>query len=286
MIITETIEQTREIVAQARREGKKIGCVPTMGALHEGHVALIRRCCGECDFSVVTIFVNPTQFGPAEDLECYPRTFESDCEACRKEGVDLIFAPSVTQMYPQQNLTWVNVDKLGEHLCGASRPMFFRGVCTVVAKLFNIVGPEVAYFGQKDAQQLAIIKRMVADLNIPVEIRPCPTVREADGLAMSSRNRYLNPEQRRQALCLFEALNRGVQLVISGQRDSAAIIAAMQEVIKRWPLARIDYISIVDSELLQPVAHLDRPCLIALAVHIGSARLIDNILVDPPGGKK
>jgi pantoate--beta-alanine ligase len=283
MIITDTISQAREVIAQARHTGKTIGCVPTMGALHAGHLALIRRCCDECDFSVVTIFVNPAQFAPDEDLENYPRTFETDCQACRAAGVDLIFAPSASQMYPEQNLTWINVDKLGEHLCGASRPGFFRGVCTVVAKLFNIVTPDIAYFGGKDAQQLAIIRRMVADLNFPVEIRPCDTVRDSDGLALSSRNDYLDPEQRRQARCLSQALNHAAQLVRTGQTDSDAIIAALKAIIDKQPQAKIDYISIVDRELLQPIATLDRPCLIALAVHIGPARLIDNILVDPPG---
>ena len=283
MIIADTISQVREIIAQARRAGKTIGCVPTMGALHEGHLALIRRCCDECDFSVVTIFVNPAQFAPDEDLDSYPRTFETDCQACRAAGVDLVFAPSASQIYPEQNLTWINVDKLGEHLCGASRPGFFRGVCTVVAKLFSIVSPDIAYFGSKDAQQLAIIQRMVADLNFPVEIRPCETVRDSDGLALSSRNDYLDPEQRRQARCLSQALNHAAQLVRAGQTDSAAIIAAIKAIIDKQPQAKIDYISIVDSELLQPTDTLDRPCLIALAVQIGPARLIENILVDPPG---
>ncbi|KPK74524.1 MAG: pantoate--beta-alanine ligase [Phycisphaerae bacterium SM23_30] len=281
MIIAETIAQVREVIAGVRASGKTIGCVPTMGGLHEGHLSLLRRCRAECDFAVVTIFVNPTQFGPGEDLESYPRTFEADRAACEEIGVDLIFAPSVKEMYGEENLSWVNVEKISSHLCGASRPHFFRGVCTVVAKLFNIVTPDIAYFGQKDAQQLAVIRRMAADLNFFVEIRSCPTVREADGLALSSRNQYLDADQRRQAVCLSRALERARQLVASGETNPGAVIAAMKEIIARESQGRIDYISIVDNELLQPVARIDRPVLIALAVHLGTARLIDNITAAP-----
>lgn len=281
MIVAQTVVEVRKIIADVRRAGKTIGLVPTMGALHQGHLSLIHRCCRECDFSVVSIFVNPTQFAPHEDFESYPRTFQADCDACHERGVDLIFAPGVNEMYPQENLTWVNVEKISAHLCGASRPGFFRGVCTVVAKLFNIVTPDLAYFGQKDAQQLAVIERMVADLNMSVEIRPCPTVREDDGLAMSSRNQHLDPQQRRQALCLHQALKRARQLIAAGQTDPARLIDEMKALIEKEPQARVDYISIVDNELLQPVPRIDRPVLIALAVRIGPARLIDNILVDP-----
>ncbi len=281
MIIVETIDQARQAVAQARSDGKTIGLVPTMGALHEGHLVLIHRCLDECDFTVVSIFVNPTQFGPNEDLKSYPSPFETDCYRCREIGVDLIFAPPVRQMYPQENLSWVKVDKITDHLCGTSRPTHFRGVCTVVTKLFNIIHPQIAYFGQKDAQQLRVIRRMVADLNMPVEIRDCPTVRESDGLAMSSRNANLNPAQRRQALCLSQSLNLAGELVNAGTVDCAIIIEAMKAVIEKQPDARIDYISIVDNELLQPIDQIDRAAIVALAVHIGSVRLIDNIMVDP-----
>jgi len=281
MIVTKTIARTRQVIGQARTEGKTIGCVPTMGGLHEGHLALIRRCRDECDFAVVTVFVNPTQFAPTEDLESYPHTFEADRAACEKIGVDLIFAPADDQMYPGENLSWVNVEKISAHLCGGSRPHFFRGVCTVVAKLFNIIAPDIAYFGQKDAQQLAVIRRMVADLNFPVEIRSCPTVRESDGLALSSRNAYLDPDQRRQAVCLNQALQHAQQLVESGVTKSTDIIAAMKGIIDKQSLGRIDYISIVDNDLLQPIERIDRPAIIAVAVHFGSARLIDNIVIEP-----
>ena len=281
MIIVEAISPIRQRVARARQEGKVIGLVPTLGGLHEGHFSLIRRSCSECDFTVVSIFVNPTQFGAGEDLAKYPRTMEADCQACRELGVDLVFAPMAEEMYPQEDLTWVSVEKLTEHLCGASRRGHFRGVCTVVAKLLNIVGPDVAYFGEKDAQQLAVIRRMVDDLNMNVEIRACPTVREDDGVAMSTRNGYLNAEQRRQATCLHEALARAAELVGGGETSASAIVAGMEEIIKARPEASIDYISIVDNVLLQPVDIVDRPVLVAMAVKIGAARLIDNIVVDP-----
>ena len=282
MIITDTINQTRETIAHARRDGKTIDLVPTMGALHEGHFSLIRRCRAECDFVVVSIFVNPTQFAPDEDLDKYPGNFEADCHICRDLGVDLIFAPPTAEMYPRENLTWINVEKITDHLCGTSRPDHFRGVCTIVAKLFNIIQPDIAWFGQKDAQQLAVIRRMVADLNMPVDVRSCPTVRETDGLALSSRNDYLNPEQHRQGLCLNQALCRGRELVADGTTDTNIIIEAMRLIIEKQPDAGIDYISIVDNDLLQPIAAIDRPALVALAVRIGPARLIDNIIVEPP----
>jgi len=282
MEITETIAHTRAAIAQARAAGKTIGLAPTMGALHQGHLSLVRRSRKECDFTVVSIFVNPTQFGPGEDFDSYPRTFDSDCAACRDLAVDLIFAPAVQEMYTGENLTWIDVDKISAHLCGASRPGFFRGVCTVVAKLFNIVQPNVAYFGEKDAQQLAVITRMVADLNLPIEIRGCPIVREPDGLALSSRNQYLDPEQRRQAVCLYQALEHARQLVGKGQIDPAVLIDSMKSIIEKQSQARIDYITIVDRDLMQPMSKIDRPARIALAVHLGPARLIDNIAIDPP----
>jgi len=282
MDILRTIEETRAWLSPRRRAGERIGFFPTLGALHEGHLSLIRQCRAECDVAVVSIFLNPTQFGPQEDLAKYPQTFEADAAACRAEGVDLIFAPGPEEMYPLEKLTWVTVERLSEHLCGAKRPGHFRGVCTVVAKLFNIIHPDVAYFAQKDAQQLAIICRMVEELNFPIEIRKCPTVREADGLAMSSRNVYLTGEQRRQTICLNKALNEARQLFENGLRDTHTIIAAMTGIIRDYaPDAKIDYISIVDNELLQPLTIIDKPALIALAVKIGSTRLIDNIVVDP-----
>jgi pantoate--beta-alanine ligase len=283
MIIASTIEQARGCLAEMRRQQVRIGLVPTMGALHEGHLSLIRRCRAECGYTVVSIFVNPTQFAPGEDMSRYPRPFDRDCSLCEKEGVDLIFAPPESEMYPSKNLTWIDVEKVTENLCGASRPGHFRGVCTVVAKLFNIIGPDAAYFGQKDAQQLAVIRRMAWDLNFSIEIRPCPTVREPDGLAMSSRNQYLNPEQRRQALCLYQALQQAEKFVESGRTDSNLIIEAMTKIVRNQPESRIDYISIVDNELLQPLSKIDRPAIVALAVKIGPARLIDNIMINPSG---
>ena len=282
MIIAETIDQVRSAVAQARSEAKTIGLVPTMGALHEGHLSLIRCSRRQCDFTVVSIFVNPTQFGPAEDLAGYPRPFQADQQACQELRVDVIFAPSPEQMYPRQNLTWVNVEKLTEHLCGASRPGHFQGVCTVVMKLFNIVGPDQAFFGQKDGQQLAVLRRMVDDLNMPVRVVTCPTVRESDGLALSSRNQYLDPDQRQQALCLSRALARAAQMVTEGVTDPQTVAQAIRAVIDEQEDTQIDYISIVDSELLHPVEVIDAPVMIALAVRVGPARLIDNIVVDPP----
>jgi len=282
MIVANTIAQARQQIADVRRHGKTIGLVPTMGALHEGHRALIRRCRDECDFVVVSIYVNPAQFGPKEDLAAYPRDFDADCRACREDQVDLVFAPNDEEMYGQSHLAWIDVDRLGDHLCGRSRPGFFRGVCTAVAKLFNIIAPDLAYFGEKDAQQLAIVRRMVHDLNFNLEIRPCPTVRTAEGLALSSRNDYLDDKQRPQALCLFEALRHGAAMVSRGVLDAQAIIGEMKALIDKQPAARIDYISIVDEEFLQPVTQITAPCLIALAVQIGAPRLIDNIRVAPP----
>ena len=284
MIIAETITEIRAAIKAARRETKSIGLVPTMGALHAGHLALIKRCRRECDFAVVSVFVNPTQFGSGEDLDRYPRTFDADAGACGELGVDLIFAPTAKEMYcHESDLTWVNVEVLTEQLCGASRPLHFRGVCTVVTKLFNIVQPDIAYFGEKDAQQLAVIQRMVAELNMPIEIKGCPIVRDDDGLALSSRNANLAPGQRRQALCLSRALKLAADMVAGGQGDVKIIVGEMGKIVEQEPQAQIDYISIVDKELLQPVEKIDRPVLIALAVKIADTRLIDNITVDRCG---
>jgi pantoate--beta-alanine ligase len=274
-----TVAGIRAAVAQARAEGKIVGLVPTMGALHQGHLSLIRRARAECGFVVVWIFVNPTQFGPQEDLERYPRDLERDRMLAAEAGADVIFNPSVAEIYPQGFSTWVEVEGLGDGLCGASRPGHFRGVCTVVAKFFNICEPDKAYFGRKDAQQLAIIRRMVRDLNLRPEIVGCETVREADGLAMSSRNAYLSPDERRQAVVLNQALRTAERLVREGERDAAAIEASIRAVLGSAPLADVDYVAIVDAEDLQPVSTIAGDCLIALAVRFGATRLIDNTTV-------
>ena len=280
MKVAETIKSVRRLVKAARSKGNKIGLVPTMGALHIGHICLIEKAVKGSDFVVVSIFVNPTQFGPAEDFEKYPRSFESDLEICRKAGVDIVFAPSPQEMYKKENLTWVNVEKLTEPLCGRSRPRHFRGVTTVCAKLFNIVEPDVAYFGQKDAQQAIVIKRMVADLNMPLEIVVCPTVREPDGLAVSSRNKYLSEQQRKDATYIYKSLKKCESLVEAGTTDNKTIIGEMKQILNQVSSIEIEYISIVDAESLQELERIAGKALAAVAVKIGSARLIDNIIVD------
>jgi len=279
--IATTVADTRSAVAAARKAGRRIGFVPTMGALHAGHVALIRASRAETDFTVVSIFVNPTQFGPNEDYSRYPRTLDADRQLCAQVGTDLIFAPTAEEMYPPDVRTTVEVGSLGEVLCGASRPGHFRGVATVVLKLFNIVQPDFAYFGQKDAQQVAIIRRMTADLNLPVRIRVIPTVREADGLAMSSRNRYLDPGQRLNATCLDRALKKVDQLFANGERRVPVLEAAMAGIVAATPGARLDYARVVDANTLDTIAAVDRPALAALAVYFGATRLIDNSLLAP-----
>ena len=264
-----------------RREGRRIGFVPTMGFLHEGHLSLIRIARGHSDVVVVSIFVNPAQFGPNEDLAKYPRDFERDETLCRQAGADIIFYPEAKDIYPPDHSVYVVEESLSRGLCGAARPGHFRGVATVVAKLFNIVLPDVAVFGEKDGQQLRIIRRMVRDLNFPVQIISGPTVREPDGLAMSSRNAYLSPDERQQALCLRRALDRAAQMVRDGEQDAAAIRAAMQQVIAEAPLARTDYIEIVDDATLEPIRVIAQPTLAALAVFIGRTRLIDNTVLNP-----
>ena len=249
-----------------------------MGALHAGHYSLLAAARGECGFVAVSIFVNPTQFGPNEDFSKYPRTLESDLEGCRRHGADLAFTPSVEEMYPPGAASSVHVARLGEHLCGASRPGHFDGVCTVVAKLFNIVLPDIAYFGAKDFQQAAIVRKMAGDLDMPPRIVVCPTVREGDGLAMSSRNRRLSPEERAQAPALYEALRLAAERAAAGEASAAALAqAAADHIRRRAPLGRIDYIQVVDAENLAPVERLDRPAVMALAVRFPSARLIDNL---------
>jgi len=280
METAKTVESAGKLIRQARKKGKTIGLVPTMGALHIGHISLIEAAKKKTGYVVVSIFVNPAQFGRGEDFEKYPRPIEKDLQICREKGVDLVFIPSVEQIYRGENLTWVNVEKLTETLCGASRPGHFRGVATVCVKLFNIVGPDAAFFGQKDAQQSVIIKQVVKDLNMPLEIVVCPTVREPDGLAVSSRNQYLNPQQRKDALCLYSALQDCLKLYRQGTTGTKILIEQMRKIIEQVPYAQIDYISIVDSESLENLKKIDRGALVALAVKIGSARLIDNIVLD------
>ena len=250
-----------------------------MGALHAGHGSLIEAAADETDFVVVSIFVNPTQFGPGEDLDTYPRTFEVDAAFCEKLGADLVFAPSADEMYPDEQITWVEVEKLTDSLCGANRPGHFKGVTTVCAKLFNIVQPDIAYFGQKDAQQALVIQRMVGDLNMPMKIRICPIIRESDGLAMSSRNQYLSPEERKRALCLHQALTACKEKINAGQRNAIELIAEMEQIIKESN-GEIDYITITDPQTLKPIETIEHKALIALAVKIGQTRLIDNILIN------
>lgn len=276
----ETIEQVRKYVGEARKAGRRIGFVPTMGALHEGHRSLMRAARAACDEVIVSIFVNPTQFGPGEDFERYPRPLEADLAACREEGVGAAFCPSVAEMYPPDSVTTVTVSRLTEGLCGAHRPGHFNGVTTVVTKLFNIVQPDVAFFGQKDAQQAAVIRRMVRDLCMPVEIVVCPTVREPDGLAISSRNSYLSAGERAQALSLSAALRWAEAQVRAGQRDVESLVREMRRQIDAAGPCGIDYIEIVDADDLRPKAVVGGRCLIALAVRIGNTRLIDNMVVE------
>ncbi len=280
MEVAKTIESVRSLVKAARSGDKKIGFVPTMGALHIGHISLIEAAVKECDFVVVSIFVNPTQFGPGEDFEKYPRPLEADLEICRKAGINVVFTPTPEQMYSAENLTWVNVEKLTESLCGQFRPSHFRGVTTVCAKLFNIVAPDIAYFGQKDAQQAFVIKRMVADLNMPLEIVICPTVREPNGLAVSSRNKYLTEQQKKDAANLYKSLQKCRQMIDAGVKESTEIITEIRKILQQVPSIEIEYISIVDAETLQDIDRIAGKVLAAVAVRIGPARLIDNILVD------
>lgn len=281
MELIDTIQGLRHAVEGARRGGLGVGLVPTMGYLHQGHLALMQQARAECGLLVVTIFVNPTQFGPNEDLARYPRDLDRDMALCRQAGVDLIFHPPVAEVYPSPFLTSVKVSLLTDHLCGASRPGHFEGVATVVAKLLNMVRPDRAYFGQKDAQQLAVIRRMVQDLNMDwLEIRGVETVREPDGLALSSRNVYLTPEQRRAAPVLNQALRMAQERVAAGERDMAVLQEAVRALIAAEPLAQIDYVAIVDSERLQPVRRLQGRALAAVAVRFGSTRLIDNVTLE------
>lgn len=275
--IVSSVSETREQLERVRRAGKRIGLVPTMGALHAGHVSLIERARTECAFVVVSIFVNPLQFGPSEDYQRYPRPLEKDAELCTKNGVDLIFAPETGDMYAAPQITFVEVTRITDHLCGAFRPGHFRGVATVVLKLFNIVQPEFAYFGEKDYQQLCVIRRMVDDFNLPLTVVPVPTYRESDGLAMSSRNVYLSPAERTAAPALYRALTLARERIASGEKDAAIIKTAAMSILAAEPLIRVQYFEIVDPSEVQPVAIVTGPVRIAAAIFIGKTRLIDNV---------
>ncbi len=280
MRVVRTLEEMRQ--ARAALTGS-VGFVPTMGYLHEGHLSLVRRARSECQHVVVSIFVNPTQFGPGEDYQRYPRDEARDLALLEREGVDLVFVPSAAEMYPEGFATWVEVSgPLTERLEGASRPGHFRGVATVVLKLFNLVQPHRAYFGEKDAQQLRVVRRMVSDLNLPVEIVPCPTVREPDGLAMSSRNVYLSPEERTQALALSRALELARRLVREeGLRDAAELRRRLEDFLRRSPGVALDYVSVAHPETLAELERIEGPALVLLAARVGPARLIDNALIEP-----
>lgn len=276
MKIVRTVEEVRQAVRTWKADGKTIGLVPTMGYLHEGHKSLIDRAVAENDHVVVSIFVNPIQFGPAEDLETYPRDLEKDTELCQTAGSSLIFHPDPSQMYSPTFSSFINMSTLTGGLCGKTRPSHFQGVCTVVGKLFNIVEPNKAYFGQKDAQQLAVIRHMVEDLNFNLEIVGCPIVREADGLAKSSRNSYLSKDERKAALVLSQSLAIAQKMINEGERDTEKLTLAMTKHIENEPLAKIDYVEFVDWKTLESVDLIDRPVLNAIAVYIGKTRLIDN----------
>ncbi|QDV91379.1 Pantoate-beta-alanine ligase [Phycisphaerae bacterium RAS2] len=283
MHIAESIASVRPAIAAARAGGRTIGFVPTMGALHAGHVSLIDRCRADGCFTVVSIFVNPTQFGPNEDLNRYPRTLDADRTACERAGVDVIFAPTAEEMYPPGEQTRVRPGRLADTLCGPFRPGHFEGVCTVVAKLFNIVQPDVTYFGQKDAQQALILRRMAIDLAMPVQIVTCPIVRDADGLALSSRNALLSREERSHALALYRALCIGRDAILRGEASIGRIVAAMRNaVVQSAGSAVIDYLSLVDPDTLEPITPHCPRVLIAGAIRLGGVRLIDNLTVEIP----
>lgn len=282
MKICKTIEDMRRACRAAKAGGIRLGFVPTMGALHEGHLSLVRMARERCDEVAASIFVNPLQFGPKEDLAKYPRSFEADRAMLEKEGVSLLFAPSVEEMYPAGAITWVEVEGLSDKLDGRSRPGHFRGVATVVAKLFHVVEPDAAFFGQKDAAQVAVIRRMVRDLNFPVEVVACPTVREADGLAMSSRNAYLDPSERQQATVLHRSLERVRELWGAGEKSAATLLAVGREEIAKERSVRLDYFEIVDPDNLEAVEKAVEGELVAVAAFVGTTRLIDNIVLGRP----
>ncbi len=284
MKIVKTIQEIRRQIQQARKKSMSIGFVPTMGALHAGHRSLIEAARRQCSFVVVSVYVNPTQFGPTEDFSRYPRNLSADAVVCEKAGADVIFAPDDSVLYPTRQRVWVTVEKLTENLCGRFRPGHFRGVATICTKLFNIVTPDQAFFGQKDAQQVAVIRRMVLDLNLPLEIVTCPTVRESDGLALSSRNQYLSMEQRKQAVLLSASLRECKRLFSQGQLDASLLIAAMQTILNQGSLLQPEYVQIVDAETLEDLETVDRPALVAMAVRCGQTRLIDNCLLGLQNG--
>lgn len=278
--VVHNIKEVRETVRQWRKEGLSVGLVPTMGYLHEGHKSLIDRAVSENDRVVVSVFVNPMQFGPTEDLDKYPRDLQADTRLCESSGAHLVFNPEPKEMYADGFCSFVDMVGPTAELCGKSRPIHFRGVCTVVNKLFNIVQPDRAYFGQKDAQQLSVIRRMVMDLNMPIEIVPCPIVREADGLAKSSRNTYLNTEERQAALALSRAVRLGQDCVEKGERDAQKVVGVMKACIEAEPLAKIDYVDAVDLDSVQKIDVVKGKVLFAMAVYIGKTRLIDNFIVN------
>ncbi len=279
-----TIEWMKQVARQSRAEGRTAGFVPTMGALHEGHMSLVRAAMKECLPVIASIFVNPSQFAPGEDFQKYPRALEADRKLLEEAGVDYLFAPDAAEMYPQGFCTWVNVDGLSDRLDGRVRPGHFRGVMTIVLKLFEIVQPRRAFFGRKDAQQARLIQQMSRDLHLDCEIVLCPIVREPDGLAMSSRNAYLNPTERRAATVLHRALADARREIERGERDALRLTAAMREVVRGEPLAQPDYVELVDGETLEPVTRLRRTCLALLAVRFGATRLIDNLLIEERDG--
>lgn len=278
MIIIDTSEEMRAWSLKQRIAGKAIGCVPTMGAMHDGHTSLVEASVAACDVTVLTIFVNPAQFAPHEDFDQYPRTFEADCAIADRVSVDVVYAPKASTMYPENYATYIEVERLQEGLCGNTRPHFFRGVATVVAKLFNAVTPDKAFFGLKDGQQITIIKRMVRDLDMGIEIVGLPTVREPDGLAMSSRNQYLSAEERERALCISQALFAATALMEEGERDSTCILDSVRETLS---FLEVDYISLVDGYELTPVERVAGPVMLAVAAMVGKTRLIDNIRFEP-----
>lgn len=278
--VVKTVAEVREIVAGWRKNNETVGLVPTMGFLHQGHQSLIKKSVENNDRTVVSVFVNPIQFGPNEDLEAYPRDLERDSALCEETGADLIFNPEPSEMYKDGFVSFVDMNGLTNHLCGLSRPVHFRGVCTVVTKLFNIVCPDRAYFGQKDAQQLAVIKRMVKDLNMPLEIVGCPIVREADGLAMSSRNTYMNAEERKAALILSKSIKLGQQLVIDGERDASVVRNKMIELLSSEPMAEVEYVNVVNNLTMEDIDVIEGDILVAIAVKIDNkVRLIDNFMM-------
>ncbi|MBI3597674.1 MAG: pantoate--beta-alanine ligase [Nitrospirae bacterium] len=279
MRLIRTIKQMQDLTSKLHRQGRIIGFVPTMGALHEGHLSLMRAARKRCDAVVVSLFVNPTQFGPNEDYARYPRDARGDAVLCRREKVDLLFMPTAEAVYPEGHDTQIRVGRIGEVLEGALRPGHFSGVATVVAKLFQMIQPDVAFFGQKDYQQTVVIRQLVRDLNFPVKIVACPTVRENDGLAMSSRNRYLSMEERRAARILFKALQKGKALLQQGERDATTVQEEMTRLIRQEPMAKIDYVSVGHPETLEDVSRIEGPVILLLAVWIGKTRLIDNALV-------